>query len=473
MNHGITLRQQGTALSIPSVAKSGIPFIVGTAPSQSAKTPANAAEPALCTSWDEAVSKLGYSDDWEKYSLCEAMYSHFKLYGMQPAIFCNMLDTTKMSEPKESTMLPVADNRALLPLETLDDSALEVRETIGVGEPLQRGADYEVFYSGEHLVVELLPEGTAYGARALAASYRAATPQSVTANVVAAGMENVERCMTSTGLVPDLLLAPGHSGDPVVGAVMATKADGINTVFRAKALIDISTSAQGGAGTYTDAIALKAANNFVDPNQILCWPKLRLGGYQFHMSTQIAGLIAAVDSLNSGVPYESPSNKAFKANGMALEGGSEVNLSQAQANVLNASGIKTGLNFMGGWVAWGNYTACYPSNTDVKDIFVPVSRMFDWVGNTVVRTFWARLDKPMTRRLIGNIEDTCNIWLNGLVGAGYLLGARVEVRGSDNPLTNLLAGIISVRIFIAPPVPAQEIEFTLEFDVKYLESALA
>jgi len=285
-------------------------------------------------------------------------------------------------------------------------------------------------------------------------------------------LQNIEKCLTSVGVVPDLICAPGYSENPTVAAVMATKTS-VNGIFRAKALIDISSADTGGAKTYTEAIALKGTNNLVDENQILCWPMLKLDSRVFHMSTQLAGLIATVDSGNDGCPYESPSNKALKANAMVLASGKELNLTHAQANILNAQGIVTALNFMGGWVAWGNYTACYPVNTDVKDMFIPVSRMFDWVGNTVVKTFWGKLDKPMNTRLRDNIVDTCNIWLNGVVGSGYLLGARVEVKESENPLTDLMAGIIRVHIYITPPSPAQEIDFILEYDVNYVESALA
>ena len=473
MNHGITVTEQATSIGIPIVASIGIPFIPGAAPIQSAESPLPAGEPVLCTSWQEAVEKLGYSDDWKKYNICEAMYSHFVLYGKQPVIFCNLLDLDTMSSTATAADVPVLENRALLPLEAINDETLIVKEAGGTGSPLVKGTDYDTFYSGENLIIELLTASSAYGADAVFAGYRTVTPESVTPTVVATGVENIEKCMTSVGVVPDLIVAPGYSEDPVVAAVMATKAAGINTIFRAKALIDISSSAAGGAESYTAAVALKGTNNLVDENQILCWPKLRLGNRVFHMSTQLAGLIATVDTLNTGIPYESPSNKAFKANGMLLDSGQAINLTLAQANVLNANGILTGLNFMGGWVAWGNYTACYPINNDVKDIFIPVSRMFDWVGNTVVRTFWGRLDKPMNRRLIDNIVDTCNIWLNGIVGAGYLLGARVETREEDNPLTDLMAGIIRVRIYITPPSPAQEIVFMLEYDVRYVESALA
>ena len=40
-------------------------------------------------------------------------------------------------------------------------------------------------------------------------------------------------------------------------------------------------------------------------------------------------------------------------------------------------------------------------------------------------------------------------------------------------MTSLLAGIISFHIYLTPPVPAQEIHFTLEFDMDYLTSALS
>lgn len=85
-NLGVHVKEQATAVSIPVVADSGIPFVVGTAPVHTAEKPAKANTPVLCASWDEAVEKLGFSYDWKKYTLCEAMYSHFKLYGCQPVM---------------------------------------------------------------------------------------------------------------------------------------------------------------------------------------------------------------------------------------------------------------------------------------------------------------------------------------------------------------------------------------------------
>ena len=59
------------------------------------------------------------------------------------------------------------------------------------------------------------------------------------------------------------------------------------------------------------------------------------------------------------------------------------------------------------------------------------------------------------------------------MGRGYLLGARVEMQESENPVTDLMAGIVRIHIYMTPPSPAQEIDFTLEYDASYVESALS
>ena len=470
-NHSVYVSEQATSVGTPNVAKSGIPFFIGTAPIQAAESPATVGVPVLATSFEEAKAKLGYSGAWNNYTLCEAMYSHFKLFGCQPAIFVNLLAIT-MKEAVAAADKDVVNHKIALSIEAINDANLVVKPAGGTGSAYEKDTDYSVFYDGEYCYIELLPDGGAYAATSLNVAYNKVSPSTVNAAAVATGMEAIEQCMTTLGVVPDIICAPGFSDDTSVAAVMATKAAGINGMFQAKALVDISTAADGGADVYSEVLALKATKNLTDANQVVCWPLLKLGSDVYHMSTQLAGLMASVDTDNGGCPYESPSNKAFKCDSMVDAAGNEINLTLAQANILNAGGVVTALNFMGGKVCWGNYTACYPASTDVKDYYIPVSRMFDFVGNTLINTFWSKLDKPMNRRLIDTVIDTCNIWLNGLVGSGYLLGARAEFKESENPLTNLMAGIIKVHIYITPPSPAQEIDFVLEYDADYVTSAL-
>ena len=257
MKHGVYVTKEGKAKTAPEVVDSGIPFYIGASPVQGASSPAKVGVPVLCESFEDAREKLGYSDDWTSYPLCEAMDVHFRLYGMAPAIFCNLLDPVSMQESAEAADIPVEDGQAKLPAEAILDDTLVVKEQGGSGEPYVKGTDY---------------------------------------------------------------------------------------------------------------------------------------------------------------------------------------------------------------------TACYPADTAPENAFIPVSRMFDWVGNTLVKTFWNHLDKPILRRRLDSIIDGATIWLNGLTGSGYLYGGRVEIPEADNPKENLVAGIVKPRIALTPPSPAQEITTTLTYDASYADS---
>lgn len=284
------------------------------------------------------------------------------------------------------------------------------------------------------------------------------------ADAVAAAVEKVELCMTAFNVIPDVLLAPGFSNNATVAAALTAKAEAIVGMFGAMALIDIE------AASYTAAISAKPET--VTGNQILCWPKGKIGSKVYHLSTLIAGVMAATDYANDSVPYRSPSNQEIHITGL-VAGSDNTELIQtfSQANALNDAGIVTALNKMGAIVAWGNYTAVGPQG-DIKDRFIPVARMFDYVAKSMIFRFWENLDAPMNRRLVDSIVDQGNIWMNGMVGAGYLLGGRVELLEAENTVTDLLEGRVKLHVYLTPPTPAQEIDFTMEYDSSYATNAL-
>ena len=406
---GVHVFEKATSVQTPKVATVGIPFVVGTAPVQSAAKPAKSNVPVLVTSWDEAVEKLGFSYDWESYTLCEFMYSHLQLFRAQPVIFCNINDPASMKREEAAADYTVADHRVAVSVDAIADT-IKVSVAEGAGETaatraLERDTDYSILYDRDDTdtyvcIVELLEDGSAYDAETVSVAYSAADPKTATVADVVDGVAQVDACLTAVGLVPDLIAAPGWSHNTVVAAVMATKAAAINGLFKGKAVIDADSGADG-VTEYSQLSGYKNKNNFVDVDQIICWPMVQLGDYRFHLSTQICGLMATVDAGNRGIPYESPSNKNLKMDACVLKDGTPVNLTWNQVDLIAGSwGVVTAVNFLdSGWVAKGNYTACYPGNTDVKDQFIPVSRMFDFIGNTLIRTFWSKLDKPMTPAL--------------------------------------------------------------------------
>lgn len=482
--HGVRTRQQETSASAPITAASGIPFVVGTAPVHTVGGKVNT--PVLCNSYSEAVAALGYSDDWEKYTLCEMVYSHFKLYAARPLIVVNVLDPEEHKDMIDQKF-PVIGNQCRLPFEACVDSSLRVRSAGEDKTEYAVGTDYAVFYDGDALVVEMIEGGKIPADTAeLYVTAKTVNPATVKsgdiiggfdpATKTCSGFELVDHVFPMYQVAPDLLLAPGWSHYPEVAAVMTAKAEMLNGLFEAKALIDAKSLSGDDynevVGHYTDVPAWKEKHKLTSKAAVVLWPMLNLGDRRFHYSTQAAGLMANVDTENGGCPCESASNKKLRADAMVLADGTEVVLDLSQANFLNAAGIVTGLNFIGGLVMWGNYTACYPSGNDVKDYFIPVSRMFGWVAKSLILTYWSKLDRKLNRRLMDSIKDGINIWLNGLVAEEKLLGARVEILEEENPLEDLMAGIIRFHLYITPPSPAQEIDFILEYDPSVIESAL-
>jgi len=474
--HGVYAEQLPSSILPPRRIGAALPVVVGTAPvhmiQEGHTGPVN--EPVLAYSYTEAVQAVGWSDDWAAYTLCEAIYSQFVLYGLAPLVLVNVFD-------------PAVHKSAVTGEEqTFADGRISLAHAGLVAEPVVKSQDGQNTYVKDtDYTVDLvagritrLDAGGIPAGATVQVDYEYGDPGKVTsADIIGGidvgtgakrGLELVDEVFPRWRMVPGLVLAPGWSHDPLVAAVMSTKAGNINAHFRAMAVVDIPSQA-GGCTKYSDVPAWKAANNYVDANMICCWPKVRLEGKEFWLSTQAAGLIGRVDAGNDDVPYESPSNKILEVNG-AMADGQEVWLGPQEANYLNSQGVVTALNFIGGWRLWGNRTACYPANADVKDAFVPIQRMFNWLGNEFILTFWQMADKPLNRRLVETIVDSYNIRLNGLAARQFILGGRVEFLRDENPITDLMDGKIKFHLFVTPPSPAREITALIEYDPGYIST---
>lgn len=282
------------------------------------------------------------------------------------------------------------------------------------------------------------------------------------------GLELVADTFPRFTLTPGQILAPGFSGQPDVALIIGAKCAAINGHFKAIGIVDIPAEVQN----YTEAPAWLQDNNLVDKNLIAVLGQPRVGNAIHWGSSHWAGVTAQRDAENSGIPYWSPSNKRLLANGL-VHAGKELILGNEEAQWLNGNGIVTGLNFIGGMVAWGNRTAAYPGITDPKDTFIPIRRMFNWISNTLILTSWQLLDSPIRRRMIETVVDTFNVWLNGLAAREFILGGRTEFLEEENPTTDLMDGIVRYHIFVTPPPPAREIEFILEYDPSYFSTLFA
>ena len=279
------------------------------------------------------------------------------------------------------------------------------------------------------------------------------------------GLSLVDKVFPLFRKVPGQILAPGFSAEPAVAIAIGAACENIAGHFRAVGVADLP----GDIARPEDAPAWVNDNNLTDENLLLFFGTPTYDNAPEYGSTHLAAVMALRDAENDGIPFWSPSNKRMFCQGLT-HNGAELALTPLEAANLNGNGIVTGLNMIGGLVAWGDQTACYPGVTDVKDASIPIRRMFNFIGNTLVLTAWQKVSNPLRRRLISSITDTFNIWLNGLVAREFILGGRVTFETKDNSSTDLMGGKVRFHVYVTPPTAAREIVFTLEYDPTYLET---
>lgn len=466
--HYVRATETATAIVPPTRVDTALTVVVGTAPLHLAAQPMGVNKPLLVNSYSEAVTQIGQSKKWEDYTLSEAVYSEFALYQVYPAIYINVLDPAKHKKTETNVNVTLTDNTGIIEKPVLLNT-LVVRKT-QAAEPLQIDKDYTATYNDdEQLVISMTAP-----AASVVATYDYLDPSMVTEDDIIGGvasdgslkgLELVHQVFPQFGLIPCTILAPGWSHKSAVAAVMKAKETSISGIFSGLSLADADTET---VRNYTQVVEWKNKNNYNSNSQVLCWPKVSLGGRQFHLSTQLAHLMGQTDAAHDNLPHYSPSNKGLQADSSVLKDGTEVYLTPINGAYLNGQGVHTALNFIGGWKAWGNRTTAYPSKTDPKDTFIPVRRMFHFVINTLITTYWSKIDDPTNLRLVDSVVNSAQLWLNSLVSRGALLGARVEFREADNAKTDLMDGIIRFKVYLTPPSPAREIVFDLEYDVEYL-----
>ena len=490
--HGVYISEEPTSIIPPVRVDSAMPVVFVTAPVHLAEDPYNVTNsPRLLFTNSEAVRQFGFSmrpEIWDNYTAPQVIFSQFSLYAVVPIVMVNVLDPTIHNTIVNNHSVRLDESSLVLPAEGVLIDTVTVRGT--GNRTYEEGTHYTLAFNRDGHVVLNARTSVSGGIsenEQLSFNYTKLAPEKVDIydviggydmiNDKNTGLEIVEDIFPLFRLVPGQLLAPGFSEDPVVATIMDTKGGNINGHFRCIVLCDMPTvidnEGEKVRHKYTEIPAFKNQNNFVSTRQINCYPQLRLGNQKYHFSTQLAGLIGRTDHENSGVPYNSPSNKRLRINGLCDANGDEIVLNTNQANFLNSQGIVTAINHINSWVAWGNRTGIFPSSTDPKDNFIPIRRMFDWIGNTIVLTYWGRVDFPLTPRRIETIVDSINMWFNGLQAREFILGGRIELLREDNPITDLMDGIVVFRVNVTPPSPKEVMKFILQYDPDYLETLFA
>lgn len=476
--HRISVKEIETSIAIPVSGTSGLQVVIGTAPVNMAEDPYNTIyKPFLINQFSDAASQLGYSEDHKNYTLCASMDASFRIFNVAPIILINVLDPRKHKKSNEEKTYAVTDKQATIDIEGILPDTLVVKNDTTA---LKLGTDYIYsFDNNGYVIITLLESGAGKEAKSLKVSSTSIDPAAVTETDVIGGLDSATGKETGCELIrqvyplyqmtPGLLLAPGWSHKPRVGAVLAAKSKEINGVFRCENVLDLDTG-DTGAKKYTDCAAAKVKAGYSSETSILCWPKVLIAGKQYYYSAIWAAMAAYTDASHNDLPYKSPSNELLNVGGAVLEDGTELNLDTTQAELLNGVGIVTLINDTG-WKSYGNNTAAYPNVTDPKDRWICCRRMFSWYGNRFILSYKSKVDDPTNYRLIENLVDAENGYLNSLT-PDYIAGGEIAFNEKENPITSILNGAIKFHTKVAFYTPAEYIENDLEFDPTILQAAI-
>ncbi len=467
--HGIYGIQVPTTDQLPPSGVMTLPVYIGTAPIQQVADLTEAInKPILITSFEEAKQKIGYSDDWETFTLCEAVYAHFKnrIAPMGPIVVINVMDPA--TDVDEATMsVQITNGIGYINAPAVLDSITIATKTQGV--------DYTAEYVGEKVKLTALPGKTL------------SNPTSATFDVmdittvdsaqiiggidagVRTGISAIEMIYQSFNMIPTIIAAPGWSHIKVIKEAMIEKSNKINGHWDALVVADIGSDL---VTTLVGAIDWKEDNGYVDSRLKVGWPKAESYGKTFFASTLISLRMQQTDFISGNAPYVSPSNKKLDITGPVLFDGTEIFFDEVEANKLNEHGITTYNFASGSWVLWGPHCANYEFGTemDPKEVFDASIRMMMYLTNSFQNRYINSIDGPLTRSTVDTILNDSQTWLNGMIADGQLLYGGIYFNETSNPTSSIVEGdfVFDIKGTMTPV--AKSMTFVVQYTTKGIEN---
>lgn len=414
--------------------------------------------PVKLSNLTNAQQKVGYSDNWNAFSLCEVLDAHFNNSqgNIGPVYVINVLNpATHKKEEKTTMQLAFSNGKATIKSDTiiLDSLAIE-----GKAE----GVDFAIDYNFTKGMVTISSVGEKITG-SVTASYDEVDTSlvtkediigGVTANGEYTGLGAVALVYQEHFAVCNLIAAPGWSEDPEVYSAMITAATQINGHWDAFVCADIPLSNV----TIAAAVAWKESNGYTNERSKVFWPMAKAtSGKIYHLSTFAVVELMRADYSHDTTPMETCGNKAIPVAGQYFGDDSKNRgFDQVQSKELTANGISTCVFWGGNWVLWGDHTAAYTYGTDVdpRCIFDVYMRMLFHITNGFQREWGSEIDKPFSKQLRDRIINKEQEKLDSYVAIGALIGEpKVLFLESNNSETDMMNGDFRWEIPVTPTPP--------------------
>lgn len=391
--------------------------------------------PVLLADFSAVKSAMGQSSKWDSFTLCEAFKLHFDNASENagPIVAINVLDPDKHKKAAATTQqITFVNGRATITSDTI------ILDTLVLADKVE-GVDFSVSYNWATGQVIIDSIGSEKITGTVSATFQEVDASKVeaadiignaTADGVYTGLGCVGLVYPQTGLIPNLIVAPGWSDKPDVYNAMVIAGTKINGHWDAYVVADIPLEDNGvSVGTINAAAKWAEEKGYNSERSTTMWPTFRLTtGENAHGSTLWTWRQMIVDASHNGIPMETASNKPVPV-ARQYFGANSTNrgFDQIRANDLNAVGISTAVFWGGQWVLWGGHTAAfkYGSVSDKRVTFDNNIRMMMYITNSFQQEWASSIDQPMTVQMSDTIKNREQEKADALVAVGALIGYPV------------------------------------------------
>lgn len=436
--HGAYGMIQTVSAKAADTANNAIVY-VGTAPVQTIDGgAANVNRPILVNNIAEARAYFGYSEDFEHYTLCEAMHVHFDMNGVGPLVLINVLDPNEHIGSSRSTQSKTPANGiiTLTGAESFVLDSIKVLTTDEEPEELVKGEDYTASYdlTRKTITIREVTAGS-LGTDALTISYNVIDFDEITESAIIGTTDNlglntgiyaIANVYQETGYIPSFLLVPGWSDKPNVHNAMYANSQKINGHWDAYMFVDLPLSNGGTAFTLNTIATWKESNGYTHDNETVYFPMAKgTDNVNYHLSVLAAANFQSQLFVTEGIPYKTASNTPcpiIRNLYLGEDVTARVYDDTLINNTLNKNGIASACYTGGQWVIWGRHTADYNQSTQNMLNSSETNRMMlYYVSNDFQSRRVHNIDKPLTQNDISSIISEEQSRLDALVKIGALI----------------------------------------------------
>lgn len=462
---------------------------VGTAPVHNVEGGANNVnKPIVVNNIAEARKYFGYSDEWDKYTLCEAMHVHLENKGVGPLVFINVLNPATHKASDAGTVSKTPENgRVTIPAAQdiiLDSVIVKSDNTTKI-----KGTDYAIAYNIEKKTITIseLTAG-ALGTSALTITYNTVDASAVTAADVIGtsdglglntGIFAIKNVYQLTGYIPAYLAAPGFSSVPAVHAAMYQNSVKVNGHWDVYMFVDLPIMNSETPLTLDTAKTYKNSNGYTKENETVFFPLAQgTDGKIYHLSVLAAANFQELLLAQDGIPYKTASNTDCSLIENLYLGVSNTGRVYDDSIInekLNKNGIASAAYVGGRWAIWGCHSADYDQdNGDQINVAETNRMMLYYISNDFQHRRTPDVDKPMTANDLQTIIAEEQTRVDALLNIGALTRGVVTLNADAQARSDIMNGDYSFLFDITTTPLAKSltaiVNWTDEGFVTYFES---